>query len=150
MRRWGSGRATVSSVRFCTCLLLVSLTWLCAGIVVAQDAPAGSSPTRPSVIARPETPEADDPMRYYPEAAQKLGIPGRVVIDCLVLADDHLGDCKIVQETPAGMGFGDTALKMSALFKMRPLTKDGTPSAGGRVTIPVKFTLPPEDRQPPE
>ena len=40
------------------------------------------------------------------------------------------------------MGFGDAAMKMSKLFKMRPQTKDGQPVDGGTVRIPIRFTLP--------
>jgi protein TonB len=31
---------------------------------------------------------------------------------------------------------------MSKLFKMRPMTKDGQPVGGGKITIPIVFRLP--------
>ena len=40
------------------------------------------------------------------------------------------------------MGFGDAAMKLSKLFKMRPQTKDGQPVDGGTVRIPIAFRLP--------
>ena len=35
--------------------------------------------------------------------------------------------------------FGDAALKLSKLFKMRPQSKDGAPTNGGVVRIPIRF-----------
>jgi protein TonB len=55
-----------------------------------------------------------------------------------------LQDCSVVSETPADYGFGDSALKMAKLFKMRPQTQDGTPVGGAKITIPLKFVLPQE------
>ena len=39
-------------------------------------------------------------------------------------------------------GFGDAAMKMTKLFKMRPQTKDGAPVDGGKITIPIVFNVP--------
>jgi protein TonB len=33
-------------------------------------------------------------------------------------------------------------MRMSRLFKMRPMTKDGSPVSGGTVRIPIVFRLP--------
>ena len=53
-----------------------------------------------------------------------------------------LDGCSVQSEEPGDMGFGDAAMKLSKLFKMRPQTKDGQPGDGGTVRIPIRFVLP--------
>ena len=86
----------------------------------------------------PPTPgdaKSKGPARYYPERAMRANLSGKVVMDCLVLTGGTLADCKLVSETPEGYGFGESALKMSVLFKM----KGGECS---RVQVPVSFKPP--------
>jgi protein TonB len=47
----------------------------------------------------------------------------------------------VLSEDPADQGFGDAAIKLSKLFKMRPQTKDGAPTNGGTVRIPIRFQI---------
>ncbi|MGA0603009.1 energy transducer TonB [Caulobacter sp. KR2-114] len=89
-----------------------------------------------------------DIMRYYPERAQRLGVEGKAVISCTVNAEGRLADCAVVSEDPPGFGFGDAAVKMSSIFKMRPKAQNGIPVGGGKVTIPIRFQLP-KDAPPP-
>ena len=53
----------------------------------------------------------------------------------------HAHDCSVVSEDPADQDFGDAALKLSKLFKMRPQSKDGVPTGGGTVRIPIRFQI---------
>lgn len=80
--------------------------------------------------------------RYYPDRAQRLEMEGRATIRCTVTAKGLLQSCVVVSESPADAGFGDAALKLSRLFKMKPKTQDGAPVDGGEVTIPIVFNLP--------
>jgi len=48
----------------------------------------------------------------------------------------------VVSEDPGDQDFGSAALRMSKLFKMKPMTRDGAPVAGGQVRIPIRFQLP--------
>jgi protein TonB len=52
--------------------------------------------------------------------------------------------CVVTSEDPAGFGFGEAALKMAKLFKMRPQTVDGQAVAGGKVHIPIRMVVPSE------
>ena len=71
-----------------------------------------------------------------------MEVSGSATINCVVNARGTLDNCSIASETPADMGFGDAAMKLSKLFKMRPQTKDGQPVDGGTVRIPLRFVLP--------
>lgn len=102
-------------------------------------------PPRPSVITQPDwlrRPTGDDIARYYPDRAQRMEVEGRASLSCQVTARGTLESCSVTSEDPADMGFGDAALKMSKLFKMRPMSKDGQPVGGGTVRIPLRFVLP--------
>ena len=73
-----------------------------------------------------------------------MEVSGRATISCTVNARGALDGCSIVSEDPADMGFGDAAMRMSKLFRMRPKTTDGQPVDGGTVRIPLRFVLPKE------
>jgi protein TonB len=108
-------------------------------------APPPPEPPRPSVITNPDwlrRPSAEDLERYYPERASRMNLEGRASISCTVHARGTLEGCSVASESPDDAGFGDAAIRMSRLFKMRPMTRDGSPVGGGRITIPISFRLP--------
>ena len=107
--------------------------------------PAPPAPPRPSIITNPDwlrKPGGEDVARYYPDRAQRLERSGRATITCQVRANGTVTNCRIVSEDPPDMGFGDAAVRLSRLFKMRPQTRDGSPVEGASVTIPIAFRLP--------
>ncbi|MBN9319008.1 MAG: energy transducer TonB [Caulobacterales bacterium] len=111
---------------------------------VITQAPPAPTPPRPSVITRPDwlrRPGAEDYSRYYPDRAQRTETNGSATLRCIVTATGTLQNCEVVSETPADYGFGDAALRLSRLFKMRPQTSDGNPVEGGQVTIPLTFRM---------
>jgi protein TonB len=108
-------------------------------------APPPPEPPRPSVITQPDwvrRPSAEDLERYYPERAQRMNVEGRASISCTVDARGTLQNCSVASENPGDQGFGEAAMRMSRLFKMRPMTKDGSPVDGGKIVIPIAFRLP--------
>lgn len=127
-----------------TCgLALVAVALAAAG----PTPPLRSAPPkdRQAVISNPdwdEKPSGDDVARYYPELAAMKGLPGRAIISCAVRTDGRLEGCRIVTESPRGAGFGEAAVRMATLFKMKPKTRDGTPVEGGSVRIPFNFGPP--------
>jgi protein TonB len=102
-------------------------------------------PPRPSVITSPDwlrKPSGEDIARYYPERAQRMNVGGRATLSCTVNARGTLENCSVISEEPGDQDFGSAAMRMSKLFKMRPMTRDGAPVAGGTVRIPIRFELP--------
>jgi hypothetical protein len=63
---------------------------------------------------------------------------GAASIECVLAAEGALTNCKLLTESPTGMGIGEAALKMSHEFKLQ----GGEP--GKVVTIPLRFRLSPE------
>jgi TonB family protein len=88
-----------------------------------------------------ESPTAADFARYYPAEALTRGVAGQATLDCIVAASGHLS-CTVVSEEPSGRHFGEAALRVSRHFRMAPETRDGHPTAGGRVRIPIRFVAP--------
>jgi protein TonB len=108
----------------------------------AADAPAPATTnvgiTPPAWVRKPT---GEDIARVYPERAVRAGHNGDVLMKCQVTAEGMLADCAIVSEAPAGDHFGDAALKLSRLFRMRPMVKDGAPVVGGSISIPIHFRV---------
>lgn len=97
-----------------------------------------------AVITKPDwlrRPAAQIMAENYPLAAQRAMVSGQASILCRVLATGTLEACSVVDESPAGFGFGAAAVKMARWFQMRPLTLDGKPVAGGEVEIPIHFNI---------
>jgi periplasmic protein TonB len=110
-------------------------------IPVAVDPPP--APPTPSVITNPtwlERPNARDFERYYPPRALEREQEGRVSLDCVVAADGRIS-CTVTSEDPSGWGFGEAAIRISRSFRMAPATRDGVPTSGGRVRVPITFRL---------
>jgi TonB family protein len=122
-----------------------------AGMVWAAATTANAQPAAPpgAVVTRPDwrvVPNGADLSEQYPAVAQFIGLPGRVLLQCEV-AIDGSASCRVIDETPAGLGFGDAALAFSKTFKMKPMTVNGQPVDGGEIKIPIKFAAPDEDEE---
>ena len=122
-------------------LTLVTTT-LISGQVHAEQSPVR---TRSGyLIQDPDwirVPTGRDVAKSYPPAASRRRISGEAVIECATTEDGLLTDCFILSEAPGGMGFGEAAIKMSPIFKMRQTTKGGQSIAGGKVQIPFKLQV---------
>jgi TonB family protein len=118
-------------------LVRIPIRWAQPG----AEAPSGrpSVPVQPDWITKP-TPE--DVLADYPPDALKARIEGRAVIGCDVAVDGKLANCNVVNETPSGAGFGAAAIAMSSRFQMKPMSRDGLATSGGKVRIPFMFRIP--------
>lgn len=93
----------------------------------------GSGGTGPMLL-RPATPGEIRSVAPPPVRGVRRP-PGRAVINCVIRTDQRLGDCRIVEESPPGFGYGDQALRATVFFRYRPpMTAAGRPVEGQRVT----------------
>ncbi|MET4684888.1 energy transducer TonB [Brevundimonas faecalis] len=77
----------------------------------------------------------------FPERAQSRGITqGAATVSCKFSGNGSLSDCRIVDETPAGAGFGQAVLRAARSGRLSPRTVDGTPTES-RVTFTTDFKL---------
>lgn len=108
-------------------------------------APVGPAPHGPALAVLPDwilKPDMADVVRHYPPAATAAGQQGRATITCRVDGDGRLGRCQLINEAPLGAGFGDAALALADRFQMKPVDRNGVPTAGQDVRIPFMFLLP--------
>lgn len=98
--------------------------------------------TNPDWIAKPD---AEDVDRFFPGAAQRMGLSGSARVTCGVRHDGTLFACQITSSSPPGFGFGAAGMAMTPLFKMRPRFKRGVPDDDGQVIIPIRFVVARDD-----
>jgi hypothetical protein len=113
-----------------------------AGTVEAAPSDARRTITNPDWLTIPTAEQMED---SYPKVAQFLSLDGHATIICEVTAQGATETCTVESEVPLGMRFGEAAVALSGYFKMRPMTVDGTPVAGGRVRVPIHFIFPHAD-----
>jgi hypothetical protein len=73
----------------------------------------------------------------FPPEAQRRGIDGVVVLDCLGGLDNRFTDCAIVSETPPGLGFGHAALERAAQMRITNYTRAPIRT----VLVPLSFRV---------
>src|ERR1700678_1092339 len=114
-----SGRPTTVPLQTSPLAAAVLLALALPMDVLAQDAvlPPGAAP--PDWLAKPP---AAAVASYYPELANDLDLGGHAQISCRVSAHGRVERCRVVSETPPGLGFGRAALRLAPLFRFRPAT----------------------------
>ncbi len=100
------------------------------------------------VIGKPhwtQLPSAGAVVDGYPAEARNKGISGaRVLMNCVVGPGGTVQDCQVASEAPAGLGFGQAAQALASHFRLTVWTDEGLPTVGGRITLPIRYQLPPE------
>nr|WP_313391356.1 TonB family protein [Brevundimonas diminuta] len=75
----------------------------------------------------------------HPREAFRQRRGGQATLACRVRLDTTLSDCRLVDESPPGMGFGQAALAASRYFRFRPATQNGAPIDGREVRVGVEW-----------
>lgn len=116
------------------------------GLFAAALLQAAAAEPPAATIVNPDWqrfPSGEDVSKYYPKAAIKADLAGRVVVSCRVGVDGRLTACAHRDAVPADAGFGEAAVAMAQdVMRMRPETRDGQPVAGGEVSVPIIFIKP--------
>lgn len=71
----------------------------------------------------------------YPPAAQAQGVPGVVLMQCVMAADGRLADCEVIFENRPGWGFGAAGLRVAEGIRI-PV---GSIPVGATVLQPAGF-----------
>ncbi|MFA4940694.1 energy transducer TonB [Brevundimonas sp.] len=98
----------------------------------------GSGSTGPRLVTGPTIGQI---RANHPQGARSRY--GRVELSCVIRLDSRLDACRVVDESPPGLGFGAAGLQVSGFFRFQPPTEDGQPVEGQRVTVGVDFGRPP-------
>src|SRR3954465_521852 len=110
--------------------LLLPLALLAGAPAAATDVPADIA----GYVVHPywtNRPTREDLERLYPSKAR--GIQGDVKVDCVVDENGRFSSCDVVSESPSGLGFGDSTIALSKLFRMKPVDGDGLLVAGRKL-----------------
>jgi TonB family protein len=100
---------------------------------------AGSAPpTESTKAAFAQAPTGKDYARLFPPAAKASSRGGEARVSCVVTSTGQATHCAVIDESPAGLGFGEAARQMMMDAKFRPATYGGRP-IGSVVNIPLKF-----------
>lgn len=98
----------------------------------------GDTPDNPIRIVRPTRQEM---MAHYPPEALAQGVSGRATVQCEVNSAGLLDQCRVLEEDPAGYGFGQAGIQLAFEHHVRP-DAEGRFPVGRRVSVPVDFAPP--------
>lgn len=95
----------------------------------------GTGSTRERFLRGPTLAER---LRYYPAGASaRRGASAS--LRCRIGADTRLADCRVINERPAGQGFGQAALALAVFFRFDPPIENGRPVEDREVTVGIDF-----------
>lgn len=83
-------------------------------------------------------PSAEDLLAVFPREAFRREVSGYAVISCVVTVQGALNDCVVIDESPAGMGFGGAAIALTPQFTMKPALLRGEPVIS-TARFPIRF-----------
>lgn len=120
------------------------LSWgLSSGVAAQPGSPAATADAGPQpsdFVRRPfwtRRPTANDMARLYPP--HQRGIEAFVTLECVVGEQGQLSACEIIKESPPGLGFGESTIRLSKLFKMKLTDSDGASVVGRKQHLPVRW-----------
>lgn len=87
-------------------------------------------------------PSTADIVRAAPEAGRRARTDARVNIRCELRPDSRLENCRVLNETPSGQGFGEAAIRVAvARFRFEVPRRDGQPIARCGIPLGIQFNL---------
>lgn len=95
-------------------------------------------------IARPSAAEWE---AVYPERAIRARVSGMAEMDCEILSNGGLSDCRVVSEDPSGYGIGAALNRLRGKYLHALFDGDGMRTAGRRVVVRQRLRFEPERRR---
>ena len=87
-------------------------------------------------------PTSADLLAAYPAQALAAGMPGYTLTECLIQPSGRFTDCFVVEERPAGRGFGAASVAIMAKFQVGKAHSNAVmPEQAARVRIPIHWKL---------
>lgn len=95
-----------------------------------------------------QRPTADQMMEAAKRTAGPVEFSGWAVLECTVTAQGRLSACRVLIESPDPGSAGKAALRLAPIFRLKTVTQDGEPAEGGRVRMPIVFSMPDQPTPP--
>ena len=114
--------------------------------IPAEPSPSAGPPTARDLDAEGVAPTmwARQPAPLFPARAARQGIEaGQVSLLCQAFASGEIGDCEVLDESPADGGFAGAALASMRQARVTPRHVDGNPVAS-RIRFTIHFRIAPE------
>jgi TonB family protein len=108
-------------------LLCWGLACLCMSAMASAPGASGGW------LAQPTASEMD---AAYPLRARRADVEGRALLRCRLADNGQLSECMVVDEAPAGFGFGNAALALAPKFR-----RAGGQQGNRPVDLPIVFRL---------
>jgi TonB family protein len=105
----------------------------------AQDAGLTPPVTQPGWRRQPT---AQELASAYPRQARAAAATGETTLRCVIDFHGRFETCDVTKESPAGLGFGQAALRVATLFQVAPVDGDGSKVAGRAIFVPIRFDPP--------
>ena len=107
------------------------------------DAPDASACHSDKILAPTwlSRPTGQDILEAYPHRALERQLSGHTTMRCIVDSTGKMSKCEIVEETPAGHGFGDAELKLAPLYRMTITQPNGCSNIGAVMVIPMRWSV---------
>jgi TonB family protein len=108
--------------------MLATVVRILMQAVSASPSPAEAPPSVPYATRADyrQWPSAYDWYLATPNLVRGRGVGGRAVLRCKINDIGDLAGCKIVEETPKGLGFGKAAMALRTKTRMQPTPKGQT------------------------
>jgi TonB family protein len=122
-------------------------------LAAAAAAAAAAQPSTPTVVVNGRPPiaakvdvagdqdSAVNLVTVWPMSAYNARVNGQVSLSCWIDAHGLAETCRVVEETPKGLGFGKAALELRPTFKLAPAKGPDGP-IGSTMTIVLHFKAP--------
>jgi hypothetical protein len=115
--------------------------WLAVSVNALALAVFGAAALLLAWRALVPAPLAQRESALYPTHARAQNVSGLAILRCTVTEAFGVKDCSVTSETPPGLGFGASALQVSALYVL-PQKDRARARPGQPINLPIRFKMP--------